>query len=437
MTSADVPRPGQDLKRSRRGIIAKRSIGGFFKALVKVVVAVVKIVVAVAKAIVQAIRFVAENLLPTWNPSGSFTIPVDMAPAPAFLTKSPWGPGLSFFEQRGGKSKFGLDAPGILAEWTGADKLLTFEIDGVEQLPVPGVQMWCVDCGFGGDIRVTGSAVFTIVGPTRLILRLVGDLEATIQIGVNGFAEFAFKPFEKRLLVAGLPGFSIPGVISIGPYLTLDIDAKLQIEVEGQMLAGLQMEWPAVGMQVDFMSWTDSKAFGYWPRIKPVFNASAEITATASIGIPFGINVGVDILNGIFEKSVAVVDRPAIQAVAKYAEKHVLGEGSEVGAEECPGGIYFYSNLINELELQIFDEWRYDIGTWEGPKFLEGCVTDGGKAIVRQLQAPALPGQTRAKCPLPGDAFRNGNFANGFDGWQIKVNPDNGGARLISGNNQL
>ncbi|KJX93914.1 hypothetical protein TI39_contig4239g00006 [Zymoseptoria brevis] len=427
ITSVDVPRPGQDLRLARRGTLAPRSLGGFFKGLIKVVTAIVKIVVAVAKAIVAAIRFIAESILPTWNPSGSFNIAVDMGPPSFLLTDTPWGKGFKMYEYKSGESAFGPGA-GILAEMVGADKILTFEIDGVEQLPMPGVEVWCVDCGFGGDIKVTGSAVFTIVGPTRLILRMVGDLDATLQLGINGFAEFSYKPFEKRLLTAGLPGFSIPGVISIGPYLTLDVDAEILIELEGQMLAGLQMEWPAIGFQVDFMAPINSKAFGYAPRVKPVFNVSATATVTASLGIPIGVNVGVSLLGGIFDKSVALVDRPALQAVAKYSEKHD-SDGSQTGTDECPGGIYFYSNLVNTLELEIFDEWKYDLGSWEGEKFLEGCVSDQGVATVRQQQSPVPAGFVRTGCAIPDDAFINGGFdGNYHNEWQVDLSPKNLGA---------
>ncbi|KAG9719262.1 hypothetical protein KCU73_g14853, partial [Aureobasidium melanogenum] len=39
------------------------------------------------------------------------------------------------------------------------------------------VTVWCVDCGIHGSIYTTGAATFTIIGPTRLSLRLRGDLK--------------------------------------------------------------------------------------------------------------------------------------------------------------------------------------------------------------------------------------------------------------------
>ena len=361
ITSADVPKPNSDVKLFRRGI-QKRSFGDFLSGVVRVVVAIVRIVVAVVQAVVAAVRFLAETLLPTWNPSASFTIPIRLGPIDAQLDDCPWGD--DCFEiysyrvgEESGDFNYGLSA-GVLAKMTGADQILTFKIDGVEQLPVPGVKVWCVDCGMHGSIKTTGSATFTVIGITRLGLRLAGDLNANVQLGIDGFYHFERPVFEQRLFTAGLPGFSIPDIISIGPYLSIDIEAKVEVETIGQVLAGVNLDWPEIGMFVDFMDFSRAKSYGYAPIVTPVFKASGNVTVTASLGLPVGINVGVDILNGIFEKSIALVDTPAVEAVAEYSVSYDSTTGqTTVGTDDCEG-IHFYSDLVNTLELEIFDAYK-------------------------------------------------------------------------------
>lgn len=105
-------------------------------------------------------------------------------------------------------------------------------------------------------------------------------------------------------------------------------------------------------MSIDFLSPGSAKSYGFSPIVTPVFKASGEITATASLGIPIGINFGVNVLNGVFEEAVALVDTPAIQAVAEYSASFDSEEGGQSGGDECEG-IHFYSNLVNSLELEV------------------------------------------------------------------------------------
>ncbi|KAG9942021.1 hypothetical protein KCU85_g9386, partial [Aureobasidium melanogenum] len=441
ITSANIPEAGTSSVLTRRGI-EKRGFGDFLSGVVKVLKFIVDVVVAVVKAVVTAVRNLAESLLPTWNPSASFTIPVALAPNSRLLDECPWGDGgleLWKWSPEDGGEAFDPLSFDTLAKMTGADQILTFKIDGVEQLPEPGVTVWCVDCGIHGSIYTTGSATFTIIGPTRLSLRLRGNLNANVQIGVDGFYQFERPILEIPLTPdIGLPGFSIPGVITIGPYLTVDLVAKIEVEAVGQILAGVNLDWPEMGMFVDFLLPGSAKSYGFSPIVTPVFKASGEITATASLGIPIGINLGVSVLDGIWKESLALVNTPAIQAVAEYSASYDNEEGVQLGGDEC-AGIYFYSNVVNSLELEVPFVGAFDLGKWEGPKFIEGCVNDNGVTTVRQQEQPAVGGKTRAGCDLVDNVFRNGDFANGLSYWTPLMGFDNAemGVRAEGTNGEL
>ncbi|KAG9569602.1 hypothetical protein KCU71_g2008, partial [Aureobasidium melanogenum] len=441
ITSANIPEAGTSSVLTRRGI-EKRGFGDFLSGVVKVLKFIVDVVIAVVKAVVTAVRNLAESLLPTWNPSASFTIPVALEPNSRLLDECPWGDGgfeLWKWSPEDGGEAFDPLSFDTLAKMTGADQILTFKIDGVEQLPEPGVTVWCVDCGIHGSIYTTGSATFTIIGPTRLSLRLRGDLNANVQIGVDGFYQFERPILEIPLTPdIGLPGFSIPGVITIGPYLTVDLVAKIEVEAVGQILAGVNLDWPEMGMFVDFLLPGSAKSYGFSPIVTPIFKASGEITATASLGIPIGINLGVSVLDGIWEESLALVNTPAIQAVAEYSASYDNEEGVQLGGDEC-AGIYFYSNVVNSLELEVPFVGAFDLGKWEGPKFIEGCVNDNGVTTVRQQEQPAVGGKTRAGCDLVDNVFRNGDFDNGLSYWTPLMGFDNAemGVRAEGTNGEL
>ncbi|KAG9511531.1 hypothetical protein KCV07_g10111, partial [Aureobasidium melanogenum] len=124
-----------------------------------------------------------------------------------------------------------------------ATAILTFKIDGVERLTEPDFTAWCVDCGIRGSIYTTRSANFTIIGPTQLSLRLRGDLNANVQLGVDGFAKWEHDVLSISLTPdLGLPGFSIPGVLTIGPYLSVDNGLSYWTPLGGHKNADMGMQ---------------------------------------------------------------------------------------------------------------------------------------------------------------------------------------------------
>lgn len=202
-------------------------------------------------------------------------------------------------------------------------------------------------------------------------------------------------------------GFTIPEIIDVGSYLTLDINAGLKVETLGQFLAGAELHWEALSMTMDLLFPLLSKGHGFAPQVTPKFKASGNVTATAPLGIPLAINVGVDILDGTFIEAIALVDRPAIEAVVEYGAfgTPVTAEGMD----PCKG-ILYYADSVNEITLQAFGAFKYDLGSWHGDKFLRGCVGDNGINSVQEALQALPAGQTQAGCTLITEVFKNPSF---------------------------
>lgn len=416
--------------RRRGGSIFRRySFGDFLSDCVHVVEDVVDAIVEAAEEALDFIKNLAESILPTWHPSVSFNVPIDCSP-PAFeLDDSPWGDAYKIYEWHPGSDgdvNYGLNL-GALAKMTGTDELLTFDIDGVTQLPIPGIDLWCVDCRLTGTVTVTGQATFTFpFGITDLLIKLDGNLIANMGIGLDAFAEYTADLFDLRVFEIAIPGFEIPEVIAVGPYLTLDINAELKVEAVGQFLAGAELHWEKIGQTIDFLDPIKTTGHGYAPQVTPKFKASGNVTATASLGIPLGLNIGVDILDGTFQEAVAIVDRPAIEAVAEYSPT-----GDPVyadGLDPCEG-ILYYADLINEVTLEVFSAFKYDLGSWHGPKFLSGCVGDNGINSVQEALQALPAGTTQGGCTLVDEVFKNPSFEDN-GGSTFPWILDGGGATL-------
>ncbi|EME48461.1 hypothetical protein DOTSEDRAFT_76094 [Dothistroma septosporum NZE10] len=426
ITTTDVQSGGM----RRRGTVVRRySFGDFLSDCVHVVEAVVDAIVEAAEAALNAVVNLAESILPTWHPSISFDVPINVSPPDSFLDDSPWGDAYSIYEWHPGSDgdiNYGLNL-GSLAKMTGADQLITFDIDGVTQLPIPGIQLWCVDCKITGDIEVTGQATFTLpFGITGLAVKLQGTLTANMGLGLDAFASYTADAFDIRIFEVGVEGLSIPEIIAVGPYLTLDINAELKVETVGQFLAGAELHWEALGFTLDFLFPILSKGHGFAPQVTPKFKASGNVTATASLGIPLALNIGVDILDGTFTEAIALIDRPAIEAVAEYG---ALGTPVYADGMDPCEGILYYSDLVNEVTLEFFGQSKYDLGSWHSDKFLKGCVGDNGINTVQEALQAVPAGTTQAGCTLVTEVFKNPSFEDN-GGSTFPWILDGGGAAL-------
>jgi hypothetical protein len=400
---------------------------------------------------VDLMKEAAQLLLPTFNPSISFTIPIDIEAPAWMLDDSPWGDAYKIYQYTmdGGDVNYGITADS-LAKLTGADELIKIEINGVEEKPEPGVQVYCVDCSITGSLKTRGSATYTLaIGFTDLQVSFNGDVHAQFQLGVNAYAEYTWDIKEVRILEVGIPGFFIPDVIVVGPMLTLGVDAEIKIEALGQLLAGARYDFNHIGATIDFFDHSKSSSHGTLPQVSTVFEAAGEVNLTASVGVPLGIGLGIDVLDGAWSKEVAIIDRPALEAVTTFNFSEDIATNCNESGTACNSttdisvndgtcnGIAWYVDFVNEVTLDLLDT-KYDIGTWHGPKLVEGCVghvpkssnTTGpttsspatGITPINTGGASSGSDLSPHGCPLQDNAVQNSGFELGGKyptGWTL------------------
>ena len=193
----------------------------------KVATVLPAVVVQAAKTVVHAVTTVLNT---AFSPSVHITLPVNVGPPASSIQGSPFGPVFQIYKYEvpdsdPKKDKFAEKLDSIL------DQLLP-EAPGAG--PEPGVVFYCVNCGIHGTVQVAGSVSFSLLnGFTAGNVGLSGNLRAGLEIGVDAFAEYQNTITVARLVHQGIPGFSIPDVITIGPEITLDMTADFDISAEG------------------------------------------------------------------------------------------------------------------------------------------------------------------------------------------------------------
>lgn len=434
------------------------------KPVVKAVVAVVKAVVEVIKVVVKTAEEIAEDavaliqkaaaaLLPQFHPSISFTLPVDISIPDWMLDDSPWGDAYKIYSWTMDSSdiNYGISADS-LAKLTGADALLpdlSLEDIGLQTPPEPSVDIYCVGCEITGSLQTRGTATYTLlVGFTDLVISFNGDVHAQFQVGVNAFVTKTWSTPEVRIIELGVPGFFIPDVITVGPMLTLGLDAEIKIDALGQILAGASYDFNHIGANIDFFNPKQSSSHGTTPVVSTIFEAYGEVNTTVSLGMPMGIGVGIDVLDGAWSKEVALINRPAIEAVYQFSYYESENEtcvetNSGTGATNCItsaevvenngtcDGVNFYMDFANEVSLDLLGS-KYDVGTWNSPHLVDACigvVPKGSTATPTSSLGPIVTGGSSGSgggdtsshgCPLVDNAVANSGFESGTDGWSLQ-----------------
>jgi hypothetical protein len=228
-------------------------------------------------------------------------------------TASPWGPAVLLTS---------LSAPAGVAGVAG-------DVDADARLDV-----YCVRCGVSGTARVAGRATWTpLGGVTEARVELRNDMRVLLQLGVDARAAVRHS-FETELFGVGLPGLSF-GVVTVGPYVSVGAKVGLEAAAAGRVLAGAEVNLQDARVVLDLVRREETRADGWRPAIKPVFEVEGDVVLAASLGLPVGIKCGLKIAS--FDLSAGIVDEPSIKAVAQARGSVGLKEGGFEEVDGCTG----------------------------------------------------------------------------------------------------
>lgn len=301
-----------------------------------------------------------------------FTLPIGISAGDD--DESPWGPAYLIFEcgeECGGEEE---ENKQTISDLWGKNGLLPSinDITGQEEEPEPGIRVYCVRCGVDGSFTVSGSITVQLLsGVQDAQVSLAGNLRAGVELGVEFLAVYEREIERKRLLEVGVPGFSIPAIITVGPMVILDVAATLRIEAQGQAIAGFQYYLDGFEQTINFIDKSKSRSKGWTPRVERVFNAMGKLTATAELVMPIGITVGVSLLGGKFTLSAGLVDTPSIDFTASYALS-IDSSGVTINDGNC-NGIEWWIDLKNRIEA-VYPGNTLLLGQWLGPTLAKGCL---------------------------------------------------------------
>ncbi|MCJ1430981.1 hypothetical protein MMC27_000331 [Xylographa pallens] len=178
----------------------------------------------------------------------------------------------------------------------------------------------CVDCGVKGSVDVDGRLGFSIAkGITTASLTInAAQTTVVIQFGISANGKISHE-FNKQLFAVPLSPLTIPGIITLGPEVSLNTALNLAIDGSAQVLIGGTLTIAKGSTTLDVINPSQNSFTGFSSSFVPVAKAQGSISVTADLGLPVKLEFGLDVLNGLFKKSVALVDTPSCFITASVA----------------------------------------------------------------------------------------------------------------------
>ncbi|KAK2765124.1 hypothetical protein FQN54_008823 [Arachnomyces sp. PD_36] len=243
----------------------------------------------------------------------------------------------------------------------------------------------CAKCGIVGDITVDGEFAFSIKdgitkGEISFENKETLTISAILGITVKGTISGDIGKIEKQLKAQALSPFSIPGIFTIGPQVSVSAAATLDVTGRIELLTGGELTIAAGIARASLVDKSRNKLTGFTPEFKPVFKATAgEIGLTMDFGLPVALEAGLDVLNGKFKKTIGVVNTPSIYVTEKIAG----GEGAD-----CQG-LSLTVGAKNKIHIGAFDLFEFtliDFPIWKSELF---CINIDGIASKKKISGEA------------------------------------------------
>lgn len=309
------------------------------------------------------------------------------------------------------------------------------------------IAIYCVGCGVSGKIHVTGTVTF-IVGKLSVSgnLKANGAIQAALELGIVASYKNTWT-YTRDIANVPLSPLSIPGIITIGPQVTLSAGGSLTVDAVGQLLAGAVLDWPAIQATIDIGDLGGSSASGFKPHVNPVFEVKAAVSASADAFLTLAVGFGIDILAGTIKKQVALVEKPDINVAAKVSGQASLSGGSvsgTIGNANCAGVAldvtffnYVYADLagsqkdINTLSIPVLSKC---LTIPKKRRSLEGSVTARALRLghAPEARVPAEPRTTNENLSNMTAPVLNYTVLNAADGAGLEVHyADNGNLYAI------
>ena len=243
-------------------------------------------------------------------------------------------------------------------------------------------------------MTIDGEVAFSIVNgvtTARLLIENHDDLTVDAIFGITLEVQYdkTIEGFKKQIAAVPVSPFTIPGIITLGPQVSITGTMDLVLNGKAELLVGGSFKLTKGTMILDAIDKDSNELDGLVASFTPVFQFTGTITASIEFGLPVAFEVGLDVLNGKWKATVGAVEKPII-----YASATVTNDKSA----PCQDGVQLRAGVKNRLYFSALEKWDYDVRTDIIYERGIGCLRYGSfHAVYRSRE------------------YANVNSKNGFD----------------------
>jgi len=187
----------------------------------------------------------------------------------------------------------------------------------------PGFQLYsgsefdlvCVNCGTQGSLTITGNVDWSITsGIDSADVSVAGNMAMTLEVGVNAKSVSQTIPIASmQLAQIPLAAIEVPEIMTIGPQIDISASASVTIAATGSLLLGATLNWPSVSADLVLDGDGTTGGSGWSPSFNPVSQIQGSVSATLNLDLPVELGIGVNLLDGKFDKKIGVIDTPGLR----------------------------------------------------------------------------------------------------------------------------
>ncbi|KAJ5752252.1 hypothetical protein N7520_009169 [Penicillium odoratum] len=201
-------------------------------------------------------------------------------------------------------------------------------------------------------------------------LTLDAQFGLTAESSVSKTKTKHLKRKGKEIKSIPLSPLTIPGIITLGPQVSVGVALSVEAAGKIELLVGgtISLSKGYAGASI-----TQGKngVEGLKPSFEPIFRAAGEFTLTGDLGVPMALEVGLDVLEGKFKKTVGLVNTSSVyvKAAALFDTK------GKSRTKSRPNGVSLSVGTRNRVHVAGFDIWEEQLLSIPLIEKSLGCVT--------------------------------------------------------------
>ncbi|KAH8890636.1 hypothetical protein GQ53DRAFT_765831 [Thozetella sp. PMI_491] len=246
-------------------------------------------------------------------------------------------------------------------------------LNGLEIAGVKGeTSVQCLKCGVHVDISVEGTLAFSLkqgITEGRLSLYNNDPFEIDAVFGIKVDGEYSIELVNQQIAAVPLSPLTIPGIITLGPQLSISGLVELEFSGEAEAVIGGSLSIDTGGAVVDLVQGFRTHVWGFETNFTPVAKFDGTVTAALQLGLPIALEVGLDVLNGKFKATAGFVNTPMVYASATITTNE---------ESKCSKGVELRLGVKNKIAIEALDvlekELREDVLYEKGI----ACITADG-----------------------------------------------------------